>query len=250
MEQGTLRTPNLLSFARLTGNAIFYPDDETGGRNLGNIVMTKIPYSPTKVELDIAVDGDLVATIQETSMIKPVFEITGNQFHSAIQPLVLLGTPGTDDTQTLATGVTLAMTSHAGKTQDLGARNVTNVVVKILTVTKVEGTDYFLEANKGTIRFPDTPTTGIPDGSTLAITYDKPLLVRSVITPFNRLNRTGTLVLYMMSNKTPTVYFEWNMPGNLSADSGVEGDPKKFSEWLIKFTTNSTAATVKIVKTA
>ncbi len=236
MEQGTASQPNPASLDRLTGKAIFFPAGSAGGTDLGVIELHRLEYGPEREKYRVPITRSVVLETEETISVSPVFAIEGRQFHTMVLPLLLLGTRSADATQTAATGATLTITAQLGRTFDLGARNVTNVVVVKLVggATQTEGQAYFLEANKGLIRFPNWPY-GIEDGASVIVTFDRPALTRESYAVFDQLNQTGTLKLFEMDSRLRSPKAEWTVPGTLTAESGGDGDPLKFRKWKVRF---------------
>ena len=60
-----------------------------------------------------------------------------------------------------------------------GVRSVSNVVVTVSSVAKTLGTDYTVDATRGTIYIPDTST--IADASTMVVTYDRAAVSRKQV---------------------------------------------------------------------
>lgn len=237
MEQGTLTTPNLASFDRLTGKAIFFATGSAGGVDLGDILMEKFDYNPKRETVDAHIDGNVIQILEETIATNPVFTIDGQQFHSAIMPLILMGTRNADVTQASGTASTAAITAKLGQTFDIGARNITNVIVTVSAATKVADVDYFLEANKGLIRFPGT-AAGIADGASVTVTFDKPAITRDSYTAFNNQNLQGILKLFEMDNRSPIPKYEYSINGTFTVDKGGDTDPAKHKQWSIRFALN------------
>lgn len=94
---------------------------------------------------------------------------TDNVNHENVA-MLLLGSAATVSVASV-TGATAQFTSvEQGFTYDLGARQVTTVVVKVGVPTMVLGTDYTLDAARGHITIINGG--GIADGDTVDVTYD------------------------------------------------------------------------------
>ncbi len=234
MEQGTLTAPNIASLDRLTGKAIFFPTGSAGGTDLGDIDMFKLDYGAKREQINFHIDGNVSLALEETISVAPVFSIEGKQFHTSIMSLILMGTRGTDTSQVSATAATLTITAKVGQTFDIGARNISNVAVTVAGAPKVADVDYFLEANKGLIRFPNV-AAGIADGASVLITFDKPAITRENYTAFNNQNIQGTLKVFGMDNRSPIPKSEWTLPGNFTVDKGGDNDPAKHKQWSIRY---------------
>jgi hypothetical protein len=133
-----------------------------------------------------------------------------------------------------APGATFTFTAVLGRTFDIGKRNITISTVKVGATTYVDGVDYFSEQNKGIIRLP-VVAVGITAGATVVVTYNAPALTRESYTAFNNLNQTGVLQLFEMDNKSPIPMAEWNITGNLTADTAGDVDATKHKQWTMKF---------------
>jgi 5-enolpyruvylshikimate-3-phosphate synthase len=230
MEQGTVTQPNLQSLERTSGKIIVFPTGSAGGLDLGVIEIVKVAYGVKSDAVMFAIDGNVVLGTKENVSVEPVLTMTGQQFHSAVRALLLLGTKNADVVQTSGSAATLTVTAKLGQTFDIGARNLSNVVVTVAAAVKVEGTDYFLEPSKGLIRFPAV-AAGIADGASVLITFDKAALTRESITAFTNLNQTATVKYYEMDNKSATVRNEWTITGTLSVTAAGDADPTKFKKW-------------------
>lgn len=237
MEQGTLTTPNIASLNKITGKAIFFETGVSGGIDFGDIMAHKLDYGIEREKDQWAIDGAVVLAAEDAISVAAVFSIEGKQFHTQMNPLLLLGTANADVVQSSATGATTAITAKLGKTFDIGARNITNVVVTVSAATKVADVDYFLEANKGIIRFPNV-AAGIAAEAAVVVTYDKPAITRESITAFTKLNRQGSLKIFEMDALSAIPRAEWTLPGTLSADNGGEGDRAKAQKWTVRFAVN------------
>lgn len=236
MEQGTLTAPNIASLDRLTGKAIFFPAGQAGGIDLGDIDMMKLDYAPKRETVDFHINGNVVLGVEETISVSPVFSIDGKQFHSAIMPLVLMGTRNSDVSQTSATGATLTIVAKLGQAFDIGARNVTNMVVTNAgaTITYIADVDYFFDPYTGIIRFPSA-AAGIADGASVLLTFNKPAIVRDSYTAFTNENLQGTLKVFGMDNRSGIPKSEWTLPGNFTVDKGGDNDPAKHKQWSVRF---------------
>lgn len=237
MEQGPITTPTLASFQRLSGKAVFFPTGSAAGIHMGSITMIKQALNEKTNDTKYAIDGDNITVKRQLTEVTPIWTIEGNQFHSAMKPLLLLGTKNSDVVQSSATAATLTITAALGRTFDIGARNITNVVVTVSAATKVDGTDFFLEAKDGLIRFPET-AAGIANGASVLITFDKPALTRESYTAFNKLNNTGNLVLFEKDDVDPVAVNEWTFNGTLYTKSMGDTDVTKDKAWSMDFSVN------------
>jgi hypothetical protein len=229
----------LASLERTTGKFVLFPTGQTGGIDLGIIDMSKVDYGTQREKTMLPIEGEVVMAEEEVISVSPVITLDGRQFHSPIKPLLLMGTRNADVVQSSATGATAIIIAKLGQTFDIGKRNVTAFV---LTPTAggaayVEGVDYFLEANKGLVRFP-VVAAGIADSVSVTGTFNVPALTRESYTAFNKLNLTGTAKYYEVDNKSSTVRNEWAIPGTFSMDAGGDADPAKKKKWTAKFSVN------------
>ncbi len=238
MEQGTNSQPNLATFNRLTGKAVWFKTGALGGVDLGNIDMYGMDEGIAREKIMLAIDGNVVLGLEEAVSVSPVWTIKGKQYHSSVIPLILMGTRNADVVQTASGSVTLTIPGITlGLTYDIGARNITVASVTVGGAAKTADVDYYLEANKGLIRFPNS-AAGIVDGATVVITYSKPAITRETYTAFNNLNETGTLRLFEMDNKSQIPLSEMSLPGTISRDKGSDGDPTKHNQWALRLALN------------
>jgi hypothetical protein len=237
MEQGTLTTPNIASLDRITGKGIFFKTGDAFGVDLGDILMHKLDYGPKRETVAFHILGSVVLATEETTSVEPIFTIDGQQFTSQNMPLMLLGTRNADVSQASGTASTTAITAKLGKTFDIGARNISNVVVTVSAAAKAADVDFFLDAAGGWIRFPEV-AAGIADGASVTVTYDKPAIVRDSFTAFNNLNLQGTLKLQEFDNRSAIPKNEWAFNGTLTADKGGDADPLKHRQWSLRFAVN------------
>jgi hypothetical protein len=237
MEQGTLTTPNIASLDRITGKAVFTKTGDAFGVDLGDILMHRLDYGPKREETSFHIRGNTVLAVEETTSVSPVFSIDGQQFTSQNMPLMLLGTRNADVTQSSGTAATASITAKLGKTFDLGARNITNVVVTVAAAAKAADVDYFLDAAAGLIRFPEV-AAGIADAAAVTVTFDKPAITRDSYTAFNNLNLQGKLQLFEFDNRSLIPKNEWLFDGTMTAEKGGDADPLKHRQWSLRFAVN------------
>lgn len=237
MEQGLPTSPNLGSLDKLTGKAIFFELGSAGGVDLGDIQMHKLDFGVERDKGQWAIDGNVVLAYDDVISVSPVFSIDGKQFHTPMNPLLLMGTRNTDVVQSAASGATFVFTARLGQSFDIGARNVTLTSVTVAAAGRVRDTDFFFEEKTGIIRLP-VVAAGIADGVTVTVTFDKPAITRESITAFNKLNREGTLKVFEMDNRSPVPKAEWALPGTMSVESGSDGERAKERKWSVRFAVN------------
>ncbi len=233
MEQGTASQPNLASLDRLTGTAVFFPlATPLEGIHCGDIEMHALSFNPQREHFVKVAGRDILLGSDDTIAIAPVLSIEGRQFHSAILPLLLLGTRNANLLQSYVSAGALTLTARLGKTFNLGALNLRNVVVNYPGGIAIPDVDYFLEANKGLLRFPEFPPN-IADGDSITVSYQAPALAWESYAPCTQLDLEGTLQLYEMD--TAGVKALWTMPGIITADSLGDGDPSKHRKWKLRY---------------
>jgi len=235
---------NLATFERLSGKAFFQPKGQTGMIDLGNIDMMKLDYNPKTVEIPLASRGRLALARRDTFQVTPVYQIDGNQFATPIIPLLLLGDQLADIVQTSGSAQVFSFTAKAGLAFYIGARGVTNVVVKVAGVTKTPDVDYFLDDYNGIIKIPVTPV-GISDGATVDVTFDKPAITFEQFQAFTKLNRQGTLIVHEEDEYGPPALNIWTMQVQLTVKTGPNKEPDKFSKFSLEASLFGTPTMVK-----
>jgi hypothetical protein len=239
IEQGTLSTANRASYDRLTGKAVFFEDGVSHGVDFGLIDMTAAEYGIEREKIMAAIQGNVVQAFEETVSVSPIYTLKGKQFHAQIMPLVLLGTRNADVAQAQANGATTVIANVTlGGTYDIGARNISAVVVTQAADTLEADVDYFLDAAAGFIRFAFVPSSKLSGGESVTVTFNKPAITRESHTAFNKLNRDGVLKLLEFDNKSSVVKNEWAFPGSLSAENPGDTDPTKSKQWSFRFSLN------------
>jgi endonuclease YncB( thermonuclease family) len=234
---------SLKSFERLTGFALFNDDaDSTGDIPLGNITALANDYSPKTVEIPRASRGVLTIARRDTFQVTPVYTIDGNQFHTPVIPLLLMGDRTTDLSQTSATGATYTFTAKAGRAYKLPHYNVTAIAVTVSAAAKTLGTDFFVDdpnipqsttSFNGVIILPVT-AAGIADGATVTVTYNKPVLTMEVYNAFTKLNRVGTLTIFLEDEYGPPAKEIWSCRCSLTVKKGADAKPGDFRGWQLE----------------
>lgn len=224
---------NPQTFQRLTGRAIFTPDGQAGGIDLGNIEMVRSDYGTKTIESMTSVRGVVSRRRRDTHSSAPIFSIDGNQLVAPNLPLLLLGDQLDDFAQIAGTGSTFTFTAVAGLTFVIGAYGMMNVVVKVGAVTKVIDQDYYLDNFNGTIGIPISPI-GIVPGNTVVVTFDQPGLALDQYTAFTHLDRTGTLIVFCEDDQGPPAAEIWTMSVSLSCKKGPDTDPSKFRRFTLE----------------
>jgi hypothetical protein len=234
---------SLRSFERLTGAAFFNDDDDTTGDiPLGNIQMLKADFNPKTVEIPRASRGVTTLARRDTHQVSPVYSIDGDQFHTPIIPLLLMGTRLADLSQSSATGSTFTFTAKAGKAYRIGKFNITITTVQVSSVSKTLGTDFFVDdpnltqslvSFNGVIILPVT-AAGIADGATVTVTYNAAAVTMEQYSAFTKLNRTGTLVVFAEDEFGPPAKEIWTMKVSLTVKAGADITPDKFRKFTLE----------------
>jgi hypothetical protein len=234
MKQGTTSTPNRGSFNRLTATAIWFPTGLGYGFHLGIIDMHQADEGIQREKVQMGAEGGVRLLFDEVVSVAPIWTLKGKQFHSTILPLIYMGSASGNIAQSIGTGTVVSLSAQLGKTFDLGYRSITSVVVTVAAITKLINVDYYIEPNKGLIRFP-TDAAGIAEGDAVDITFNRPALTREAYIAFNQLNQAGQLMLFEMDGRVVGPLTEIFMPGTISSDKANEGDPLKTNQWALRF---------------
>lgn len=244
---------DLASFSRLTGIGYFKPDSgPDAGIDLpfGNLTMIKMPTNPKTVSANLNKRGSTVLAKRDTHMVEPIFDLTSDQFADPTFPLQLMGDQLTDLSQGSASGSTYTFTAKAGRAYQIGKYNITIKNVKVIAAEKTPGTDYFIDdpnvtqpsggslgagfiSQNGVIILPVT-AAGIADGAVVVVTYDSPALTRKQYAAFTKLNRSGTLTLYLEDSSGADAREIWSAKVQLSIKSVGDNDPAKFRETVME----------------
>lgn len=248
MEQGTASQPNPASLDRLTGKAVFFPTGSAGGTDLGVIVMHKLDLGIEREKFRRPVSRSVLMDSEDVVAVAPVFALEGQQFHTAIIPLLLLGRRDPNFAQSAITARTVTLTARLDQVFELGAISLSNFSVKRLGVTMTAGVDYFLEPSRGLLRFPSA-AAGIMEGDIVVVQFDALSLLYESYTAFDVLARDGTLKLWEM-DRSPIVKNGWIMPGTLTAETFGDGDPTKFRKWKLRFSLSGQAQVLRRITTA
>src|SRR3954470_14977239 len=97
MDQGLLTNPNRRAFLRFTSRGLFLPSGSIHGYDLGSILMINAAYGMKTNSSTYAYAGG-VQEFKEPIGWTPEWTIKGNQHHSRIRALLLMGTAQTDVT--------------------------------------------------------------------------------------------------------------------------------------------------------
>ncbi len=227
---------------RLTGDAFFTPTGQTGQIRIGNIEMHKLDYSPKRKQHFRARRGNLVLDRDDAYGVEPKFTITGDEFTTAILPLLFLATAADADFgQTSATGTSVTFTGSPGLTYDLGALNI-NTLLMTVPASKVENTDYVVDYGKGKLYIP--LTSSIAAATSITVTFNKPVVAMDKVTAFTQLNRLGTLEVHEEDEYSLVPKTIYSFPCSLSTDGVGDTKPDDYK----KFTLVATLTGTMIVK--
>jgi hypothetical protein len=229
---------------RLTGRAYFTAAGATSAIDLGNIQMHKLDYGVKRKEHYKNKRGGMVMDRDDAYGTMPKFTIEGDEFTSAVMPLLFAGTANADATQALATAATVVVTSKKGYTFDLGAYGLTNASVTTPT-TKVEGptADYVIDRANGKIYFPST--SSIADATSVTVTFDKPAATFDSVNAFDTLNRLGTLQVIEEDSFSLIPKTIYNFACSLSVDSAGDTKPEDYKKFSLIATITSTFTVLK-----
>lgn len=226
---------NLSSYERLTGKFLFTPLGDVGAIDLGNLDAVKSSFNPKSVEVMLNQRGASTLARKDTTSISQVFTIQGNQFHTSVMNLLLMGDKNADLSQSSGTATTFGFTALAGRSYWIGAYNVSAVVVTVSATTKTLDVDYFLDAYNGVIRLPELPA-GIADAASVTVTFNKPAETMESYTALTKLNRQGSLQCFLEDEYGPPSKEIWvaSKVQLTTKDAPDAGDPSKFRTWSME----------------
>lgn len=139
----------------------------TGFVPVGNVSDLKITVSTSVLEHKESHTGQRGTDLRLTTETKCALSMTMENFVADNLARVSRGVA----TKVAAATITAeAVKAYLGKVVSLAHIKVSSVVVKDGATTLVEGTDYFVNADAGSIKFADT-ITGVADGDTLTVDY-------------------------------------------------------------------------------
>jgi hypothetical protein len=233
MDKGLLSTPNKRSFLRFTGTGLWTPDGSVHGFDLGNILAINSNYNVETERVPYAFNGQNVTALEEAIMVSPDWTIRGNQFHTRIRQLLMMGTKQADVVQAAATGATQTLTGVVvGASYDLGVRGASNLAATVSAASKAAGVDYEFDTVTGIFRVLEGGT--IAAGANVVLTYDVPALTREEYTAFDNQNQQGTIRIFGLRLGDGTPGEEAILAGNLYTENTGDLDPKKHREWSMK----------------
>ncbi len=228
---------------RLTGDAFFTPTGQTGQIRLGNIQMHKLDYSPKRKQHFRNSRGKQVLDRDDAYGIEPKFTIEGDEFTTALLPLLFLATSANADfAQVSGTAVSVTATVTPGLTYDLGALNI-NTLAMTAPASKTENTDYIVDYGKGKIYIPLGST--IAAGATMTVTFNKPVVAMDSLTAFSQLNRLGTLQVHEEDEYSLVPKTIYDFPCSLSTDNAGDTKPEDYKKFTLVATLTGTMAVRK-----
>lgn len=230
--QDTLAYPNPTNWLRATGRLYIAFDDRPGFElDMGDVEMSKLDYGTSEIETLRNRAGSRSMAGHGLVETKPKWSVTLNEYQRFNIGMLVFGTELAALAQTAKAAPTGTKTFNLVKPFDtlpLDDINVSTVVVKVATVTKVEGTDYLLNAQHGKITIMDGGS--IADGDTVVVTYGCPSISRAQYQAFSRLNRLGTGKLIIDDGNSDIPKGEWRFRANFYAKQFGDIDAKKFSQ--------------------
>jgi hypothetical protein len=148
----------------------------------------------------------------------------------AIMALSLLGSQGTDTTQSLVaapSGTASISSALQGRSYRIGKTKVTTVVVTVSASTKIEGTDYSIDYVSGTIYI--IPGGGIADAAAVTITFGCAAVTTHVFTANTTVYTTGTVVLIERDQHDTSNARETTFTGQYFISEREDHDTKKIA---------------------
>lgn len=222
---------------RLTGRAYFNPGI-TGGTgitsmpwlDLGNIQMMSLDYGIKRKEHFKARRGILIADRFDAYSATPRWEITGDEFTSAILFLIFLGTDVGNVSQTHGNnGAGTSFNVHLGGVYDTGKFAIYNASVTSGTA----GIDWIVDPGPGKLYIPET--SSFTENAARTFVYSWPdITFDKILPPLSNLNRSGMMQLIEEDDSGPA--------GNVGFMSAV-ASPKTIHDFPVSLSTESGGAT-------
>jgi len=158
---------------KLTARIFIQPHGESGYQDVGNVKDYKyVPDNQYRTRLN-SDKGFRFVDDEQLDSTHQKWECTLDEQDEYNTKLIYLGTRGADTVQVASLAQTASFTNvKQGRTYFLPQRPVSNVDVQVGLVTKVEGTDYTIDADAGSITILDTGT--INDNDDIDVTFDFP----------------------------------------------------------------------------
>lgn len=152
------------------GRLLFKRDTDPSFWKVGNVKDFKVSFDVEKKEHYSTESGLKVKDAEIIVSVDANVEFTVDELKKDTVAMFLLGTTQ-DASQTAQTGLSTTIAgAKKGFYYDLGHRNLSNVSVSDGTNTYTEGTDYEVDAKAGVLYIP--PTSSIPDGADLTVSFD------------------------------------------------------------------------------
>ena len=181
---------------RVHGHALFTGSGESGAIDLGDVVMHQLELSLSRKPIvragryGLLQRGERVTGATGTAYTLSLQEATVDNLE-----LLLCAVAGADAEQPAQAGTSVAFAGIVrGRTYVLDYFDVRAVVVSVSGETFVEGRDYTLDAQGGTLHI--TAHGAIPPGATVIVTFDAGPVRSATLTALHGsapLSRTGTL---------------------------------------------------------
>jgi len=161
--------------------SLFKPNTQTpmGYRFLGNCPGFSLNIEIQTLDHYASTEGINEKDQSIITQVNRTGTLTSDEISTENVGLFFLGTSSTI-TQTSATAQTATIEDVIpGLLYEIGARKLSNVVVKVATVVKTLGTDYTVDLNRGTI----TPVVGgtITSGADITVEYDRATSTRNQV---------------------------------------------------------------------
>ena len=244
MERGLIANPNRRSFFRFTTRAVAFPIvngvGTIHGTELGSILMVNSAYGLKMNTTTFATNGSL-QEVKEPVGWSPDWSIKGNQHHTRIRPLLLMGTKQADVVQSAAGAATQTLVAVVlGASYDTGWRgaSLTSATNVGATTTYVPGVDYEFDPITGIFHAIDGGA--IAAGSNVVLTANVPALTREHYTVGDNLNQQVLLKCFGIRAGDTYLSEEWVFNGALYVENPGDWDPTKDREWNVKFSANGT----------
>jgi hypothetical protein len=203
---------------RLTGRAFFFETGATGQIDLGNVQLMNLDYAVKRKEHYKARGGKLTADRFDAYSVEPKWEITGDEFASALYPEIFLSTAPAILSQTIqTTNQTMSFSVHVGGVFNIGIFGLT--AASVTGGTEGIGADYVIDRGLGKIYIPYSTT--FVENTSKTLNYQCPQVNWwQILPPLTTLNKVGTMQVFEEDEYTTVPKTIHNFAVSLSNDSG------------------------------
>jgi hypothetical protein len=222
------------NFKRVTGEAFFQPAGEAGWINLGNVVMHKnAPEVSRKIVKRSGRGGFVFAAREDVTEASAIYSVQLNEHTIENVELLLFGLRLDDYEQAGMAGQVVAINGvQKRRLYETGSYDLSNIAVAAGLVAYVEGRDYRLDAQAGTIYIIDGGMIGA--GADLTVTFDAAPMRMDRISATARVQREGLFRILESDNQSEDLRTIITFPCALSAESQGEEQPDDINQFTLR----------------